>query len=143
MKVIQRQRGVVRVNCLDCIDRTNAVQTFIGESKHRSNLLPQLLQLPPPPCSLFAHGLIFPYLSTLPLLPPRYWLYCSLTPFLFLLSSLCIPKAEAVLNTQLTLIMRAHNLSPYKCEQFITVFRVGDRALPMGIDIERYVNLND
>jgi hypothetical protein len=29
-QIRQRQCGVVRVNCLDCIDRTNAIQTYIG-----------------------------------------------------------------------------------------------------------------
>ena len=26
----EKQSGTVRTNCLDCLDRTNAVQTFIG-----------------------------------------------------------------------------------------------------------------
>jgi hypothetical protein len=29
MKVEKRQNGVVRTNCLDCLDRTNVVQTKI------------------------------------------------------------------------------------------------------------------
>lgn len=29
-ETLQLQRGVFRVNCLDCLDRTNSVQTFIG-----------------------------------------------------------------------------------------------------------------
>lgn len=28
--VLQLQRGVMRINCLDCLDRTNSMQTFIG-----------------------------------------------------------------------------------------------------------------
>lgn len=28
--VTEKQSGTVRTNCLDCLDRTNAVQTFIG-----------------------------------------------------------------------------------------------------------------
>ncbi len=27
---VSQQSGVVRTNCLDCLDRTNAVQTVIG-----------------------------------------------------------------------------------------------------------------
>ncbi|XP_071486371.1 synaptojanin-1-like [Diadema antillarum] len=29
--VIQQQTGTIRTNCLDCLDRTNAVQTFFGQ----------------------------------------------------------------------------------------------------------------
>ncbi|VDP01990.1 unnamed protein product [Soboliphyme baturini] len=29
-QVLRHQRGVLRVNCLDCLDRSNAVQTFFG-----------------------------------------------------------------------------------------------------------------
>ncbi|XP_018020970.1 synaptojanin-1 isoform X2 [Hyalella azteca] len=28
--VVQEQRGVMRTNCLDCLDRTNRIQTFLG-----------------------------------------------------------------------------------------------------------------
>lgn len=27
---LREQRGTVRTNCLDCLDRTNCVQTFLG-----------------------------------------------------------------------------------------------------------------
>lgn len=36
--VIMEQKGVIRTNCLDCLDRTNCVQTFIG----LETLAPQL-----------------------------------------------------------------------------------------------------
>lgn len=29
-QVVSQQKGVIRTNCLDCLDRTNCVQTFIG-----------------------------------------------------------------------------------------------------------------
>lgn len=32
-QVVQKQNGVVRTNCLDCLDRTNLVQMFIGQNQ--------------------------------------------------------------------------------------------------------------
>lgn len=39
--IIQRQYGVPRTNCLDCLDRTNVVQTLFAKL-HLQNLLNQL-----------------------------------------------------------------------------------------------------
>lgn len=30
MNIFREQRGTIRTNCLDCLDRTNCVQTFLG-----------------------------------------------------------------------------------------------------------------
>lgn len=55
-EALQLQRGVFRVNCLDCLDRTNSMQTFIGmkmlhkivstvERVDMSKVLPRLLDV--------------------------------------------------------------------------------------------------
>lgn len=50
--IICKQKGIFRVNCMDCLDRTNIVQTALG----RAVLESQLVKL----------GLLAPFTSSLP-----------------------------------------------------------------------------
>lgn len=44
--VVQQERGIIRVNCIDCLDRTNVVQSVLGR-RHLEHLLRRLLVLGP------------------------------------------------------------------------------------------------
>ena len=46
-KVVQRQRGVVRTNCVDCLDRTNVAQSELGRLALRAQLQSLGFVLPP------------------------------------------------------------------------------------------------
>lgn len=50
-KVVQRQQGVVRTNCVDCLDRTNVAQSELGRLALRAQLQSLGFALPPSPLS--------------------------------------------------------------------------------------------